>query len=220
MASVSFEVVSELLESHCIDCHYGEEPKGGINIEALLDRFDESPNVEIWEKLERAIVERKMPPEDKKSLSNRTKVNTFTTWFENEFVLPSGIERAGLNHPRRPTREELQNTLEDILHVDIRQTVTNSRLHVIPETIIEKFFSAGIRGASGFSNDATALSEESVDLQTYARCFSAVLNLLDSDAEAEKAFRHDKHYRIICNCNKGNPERVWYFSIPTKYQRY
>ena len=62
MASVSFEVVSELLESHCIDCHFGEEPKGGINIEGLLDRFDESPNVEIWEKLERAIVERKMPP--------------------------------------------------------------------------------------------------------------------------------------------------------------
>ena len=45
-------------------------------------------------------------------------------------MLPGGIERAGLNRPRRLTREELQNTLEDILHVDIRQTVTNSRLHV------------------------------------------------------------------------------------------
>ena len=54
------------------------------------------------------------------------------------------------------------------------------------ETIIEKFLNAGIRGASGFSNDATALSEESVDLQTYARCFSAVLNLLDSDAKARE----------------------------------
>lgn len=185
VATVSFEAIGELLESSCIDCHYGEKPKGGINIEGLLDHFDEGPNVEIWEKLERAIVERKMPPEDKKSLSNG-QVATFTTWFENEFVLPNGIERAGINHPRRLTREELQNTLEDILHVNIRQKVTNSRLHVIPETIIEKFFSAGIRGASGFSNDATALSEESVDLQTYARCFSAILNLLDSDAEARE----------------------------------
>ena len=187
-ANQSLEPVLGILENRCLDCHDADVRKGGVDLEILLDSWGEKKDVEKWEKVEKAIVEGKMPPEDKKPLT-REQVETFSLWFEKEFVLPGGKERAGPNHPRRLTREELQNTLEDILHVDIRQTITNSRLHVIPETIIEKFFNAGIRGASGFSNDAVALSEESIDIQTYARSFSAVLTLLDSNATArEKLF--------------------------------
>ena len=190
-AKPSLDPVLEILENRCIDCHDGETLKGGVDLESLLDSWGESKDVEKWEKVERAIVEGKMPPEDKKPLTAE-QVKTFSGWFEKEFVLPGGVERAGPNHPRRLTREELQNTLEDILHVDIRQTLTNSRLHVIPETVVEKFFNAGIRGASGFSNDAIALSEESVDIQTYARCFSAVLTLLDSNELAREKLFGDK----------------------------
>ena len=125
----------------------------------------------------------KMPPADAEQLtpSQRTQ---FQQWFEQTFVLPSGHQSPGPQPPRRLTREELQNSLEDILHVDLRETVTNSRLHVIPDTVIEKFFSTGVRGESGFSNDASTLNQESIDVQNHARCFSLILSRFDANESA------------------------------------
>ena len=124
-----------------------------------------------------------MPPPNKKPLAAE-QLRAVADWFEGEFVRPGGIQHAGANIARRLTREELQNTLEDILSIDLRETVTNSRLHVIPDTIIEKFFAPGVHGASGFSNDGLTLSREPADIQTYARCFSLVLNRVVSNQDA------------------------------------
>ena len=100
--------------------------------------------------------------------------------------LPGGIQHAGYVLPRRLTREELQNTLEDILYIPIRSEVTNSRLHVIPDSLVEKFFTTGVIGTSGFSNDARTLANESIDLQKYASCYSLLLSRLDSDDQARE----------------------------------
>ncbi|MFT5471684.1 MAG: mono/diheme cytochrome c family protein, partial [Verrucomicrobiales bacterium] len=177
--------IEQLLAERCIDCHDSETKKGGVDLEELMANFDPRTDVDPWVKVESAIAKAKMPPPKKKPLE-AAQVAVFGNWFETEFVTPGGVQHAGPNHPRRLTREELQNTLEDILHLDLRETVTNSRLHVIPDTVIEKFFAAGVYGASGFSNDAVTLSAESIDVQTYARCFSLVLGRLDSDEEARK----------------------------------
>ncbi|MFT5411503.1 MAG: hypothetical protein ACI9NC_004238, partial [Verrucomicrobiales bacterium] len=175
--------IRQILEDRCVDCHDASERKGGVNLEGMMTDFDPLADLGAWVKVESAIAKRKMPPPKKKPLV-KGRVNMFADWFEDEFVKPGGIQHAGANYPRRLTREELQNTLEDILHIDLRETVTNSRLHVIPDTIIEKFFAMGVHGASGFSNDAFTLSKEPTDLQKYARCFSLVLTRVFSDPQA------------------------------------
>jgi len=177
--------VRQILEERCVDCHNRDEKNGGLNLQQMTDEFDPLQDLDVWVKIEAAIVKGRMPPEDEERL-NTDQVQQIRDWFESQFVKPGGVQHAGRNYPRRLTREELQNTLEEILHVDLRQTVTNSRLHVIPDTIIEKFFPAGIHGESGFSNCAVTLSQESVDLQTSARCFSLVLSLLDSSPSARE----------------------------------
>ncbi|PHR87820.1 MAG: hypothetical protein COA78_36885 [Blastopirellula sp.] len=170
--------VKRILQDQCIDCHTGEQSSGGFDLDSLINDFDSRSDLDNWVKIENAIVQRIMPPVDEVPLKQED-LAVFANWFDHQFVRPGGVQHAGTNYPRRLTREELQNTLEDILLVNLRQPVTNSRLHVIPDTIIEKFFTAGVHGKSGFSNDAETLQEESMDIQTYARCFSLVLSLMN-----------------------------------------
>lgn len=144
----------------------------------MLDRYDPSSDVAKWEKVDRVIAQGEMPPKKKGALPAGEK-QAFAQWFKGEFVLPGGIQKAGATPPRRLTREELQNTLEDLLGLQLRVTVTNSRLHVISDTVIEKFMPAGVYGKSGFSNDAEALETGKVDIQSLARCFSMVLSKVD-----------------------------------------
>ena len=179
------ESVRKLLRSRCVDCHDAETRNGGIDLVALIKDFDHQRDVAKWVKVEAAILKGKMPPEEEEPLE-KPQVKVVADWFDRQFVHPGGTQHAGATRPRRLTREELQNTLEDILHVDLRVTVTNSRLHVIPNTVLEKFFTAGVIGESGFSNDAETLAKETVDIQTYARCFSTVLSRLDSSPAARQ----------------------------------
>lgn len=175
--------IQEILADRCIDCHDADGKKGGVNLEGIMGDFDPRGDLDLWVKVEAAIAKGKMPPPKKKPLME-SRVKILADWFESEFILPGGIQHAGSNYPRRLTREELQNTLEDILHIDLRETVTNSRLHVIPDTIIEKFFAAGVYGDSGFSNDAVTLGKGPADIQAIARCLSLVLSRVVSDEEA------------------------------------
>lgn len=178
-------IVHQLFQTHCFACHAAAGKSGGLDLERLTNGFDPKRDLALWVKVESAIRKGQMPPEEETPLGP-PQIRAFEDWFETEFVKPGGKQHAGPRLPRRLTREELQNSLEDILHVAIREDVTNSRLHVIPETVIEKFFSAGVLGPSGFSNDARTLSKESIDIQTYARCFSLVLSLWDSHPSARK----------------------------------
>lgn len=175
--------VQSLLKDRCADCHNADLKNGGLDIARLLAASNVADESAHWIKIETAITKGNMPPADEQQLTAQ-QIQVFGSWFEQQFVLPGGIQQAGPGYPRRLTREELQNTLEDILQVNIRETVTNSRLHVIPDTIIEKFFTSGVIGESGFSNDAVTLSKESIDIQTYARCFALVISLLDANEQA------------------------------------
>lgn len=177
--------VRKVLNNRCVDCHNEELKNGGIDLDGLILKFGSQPDVEDWVRVESAIMGGKMPPPGEERLAN-DEIQRIQEWFNDQFVTPGGVQHAGPNSPRRLTREEIQNTLEDILHIDIRETVTNSRLHVIPESIIEKFFPVGVLGESGFSNDALTLSKESIDIQSSARCFALVLSLLDSNRKARQ----------------------------------
>lgn len=168
-----------------MECHDSGEASGGLDLQTLATDYSPDIDMKLWEKIESEVVSARMPPESAEPLpaSEREQI---ASWFKDEFVLPGGIQHAGYVLPRRLTREELQNTLEDILFIPIRSEVTNSRLHVIPDTLVEKFFTTGVIGASGFSNDARTLSDESMDLQKYASCYSLLLSRLDSDEKARE----------------------------------
>ena len=172
----------DFLSSKCGSCH-DEAAPGGLDLNKALEHY--APSEPIWEKVERVIRLKRMPPSGEASLT-RGQQQEVADWFDREFVRPGGQQWPGRVLPRRLTREELQNSLEDLLYLPLRVELTNSRLHVIPDTLIEKFFPAGIIGPSGFSNDAETLAKESVDVQSYARCFKLILAMLDRNESARR----------------------------------
>ena len=123
----------------CMECHDSGEASGGLDLQSLATDYSPDIDMKLWEKIESEVVSARMPPESAEPLSASER-EQIASWFKDEFVLPGGIQHAGYVLPRRLTREELQNTLEDILFIPIRSEVTNSRLHVIPDTLVEKFF--------------------------------------------------------------------------------
>ena len=127
--------IRQMMEDRCVGCHDEDVRRGGLNLVGLLDTFDPWQDRDVWGKVEGAIKEGKMPPPGEDPLP-LAKAEQFQRWFDDEFVTPGGVQHAAPGYPRRLTREELQNTLEDLLRVDIRETVTNSRLHVIPDNLI------------------------------------------------------------------------------------
>jgi len=176
--------LKKILEDRCVDCHDEDLAKADFDITKYMKDFDLERNHDIWVEVEAMIAKKRMPPEKKEPLSQK-ELKTFGDWFEKEFVTPGGIQHAGTNKPRRLTREELQNTLEDILQLDLREQVTNSRLHIIPESIIEKFFAEGVLGKSGFSNDSAVLNKDPINIETFARCFNLILSRIDSSDKSK-----------------------------------
>ena len=183
--------IQKILSDNCQECHDDQAQNGALNLSRLVKEFRPRKDIRIWEIVEAAIAQGKMPPPDEGKLS-AVDVTEMSSWFSRQFIFDGGVQHPGPTRPRKLTREELQNSLEDLLYVDLRPEVTNSRLHVIPETIIEKFFTAGIIGDSGFSNDAEGSAKETIEIQTYVRCFSLVLSLMDHNQEALQHFFHSK----------------------------
>ena len=113
--------VTELMEARCLDCHDGETREGGVDLERLLAAKDVSAkaNRKVWLQVDRVVATDEMPPKKKKPLTAADKA-VVADWFTGTFVLKAGREHIGATPLRRLTRYELINTLEDLLHVNLK----------------------------------------------------------------------------------------------------
>ncbi len=108
-----------LLSTYCFDCHDSDAAKGDVDFEAALDG-DFSENSEVWEKAVRQIQARLMPPVGKK----RPSENEYDKWVSS---LTAALDTHDSKHPnpgrteslRRLTRTEYQNTIRDLLGIEI-----------------------------------------------------------------------------------------------------
>ena len=120
--------LNSFLSDKCLHCHDAETRNGGVNIEKLLESStadSKTDDIDLWVKIDRALERKKMPPVDEEQPSSE-ELDAFQGWFHEQFIMPAGRQHPGPYLPRRLTREELQNTLEDLLHVDIRRCYQQS----------------------------------------------------------------------------------------------
>ena len=54
--------VQQLLENHCIECHSGEKPKGGLDLTEVLEDGAEA-DLGDWRLIDRVVTSGEMPPE-------------------------------------------------------------------------------------------------------------------------------------------------------------
>ena len=173
------ESIRPLLQKYCVRCHKGEKPKGEFD----LTRYDTLAAVQkdriAWRKALTVVREDEMPP--KKPLPSPAERRRLVEWIEHS----TKIDWSKVRHPGhvtipRLTRDEYNNTLRDLLGVDLQPG--------------ETFLEDG-EGRSGFNTDRDALFVTPALMEKYfdaaERALIAVQAIsrpIDVHLESEKMF--------------------------------
>ena len=124
LAAESNDVLS-FVQKSCAGCHNATLKSGDIDLKALLDTkqgaktFDEDR--EIWEKVVEKLKTGQMPPPGTPRPPAAT-TSAITRWLESEFARQDRAIKpdAGRVTARRLNRAEYNNTIRDLLGIDIR----------------------------------------------------------------------------------------------------
>ena len=113
--------IRPFLESHCNSCHSGEDAEAGIQFEEFTNTANIQTHYELWEKALRMIRDGQMPPADEEQPSAAARVNIVAALQRELNSFDCSSER----HPgrvtiRRLNRAEYNNTIRDLLGLDIK----------------------------------------------------------------------------------------------------
>ncbi len=166
------ESVQFFLDLNCYECHNDTEKKGGLDIENLHLDPNDSASMRTWTLMHDRVKHREMPP--KKNLwPEEAERSKFLTTFENTLheISEERQKELGRVRSRRLNRVEYENTLHDLLGIDIPLKP------FLPEDMEQ----------DGFDNIADAQQVSYHLLQTYLEAADAAL-----DAAFEKALHPRK----------------------------
>lgn len=147
--------VSTLVTKSCVGCHNAKVQSGDVNLSGAHN-FD--GDRELWERVTAKLKSGEMPPSGapKPPASDITAV---TKWLEGEFLRQDRATKPDAGRPtaRRLNRAEYNNTVRDLLSVDIRPTENfpqdesafgfdniGEALN-LPPVLLEKYFDAAER---------------------------------------------------------------------------
>jgi hypothetical protein len=113
--------VKGFFKAYCIDCHGPKKSKGDMTIHSLDFDLARGHELDKWELILDALKNGEMPPEGKKQPS--TKVGeAVVKWIDlglkSNVESASKVEAAPLT--RRLTNFEYQNTMRDLISVDLK----------------------------------------------------------------------------------------------------
>jgi mono/diheme cytochrome c family protein len=115
-------LVKPFVEEHCASCHGPRRQKGGLNLAAYGSLEALTNDADRWEMVVQKLRDGDMPPEDEEPRPTPRQVETLTGFVER------AIARADAARPpdpgrvttRRLNRTEYNNTVRDLLGIDIR----------------------------------------------------------------------------------------------------
>ena len=148
----SFEAdVKPLISRYCGDCHSGAEADAGIDFLAISNAAQARQAYEVWEKVDRLLAERKMPPEDEEQPSDE-EVNLVRRWYHSRLV-ESIAAQPGVFQPRRLSATEYRNTLRSLFGFDLEVNVMEAEQTITEKSLVLKLLPTDPPGESGFRND-------------------------------------------------------------------
>jgi hypothetical protein len=177
------EAVRPILAAKCARCHEGKNARGGLDLAPFDGQAKVLDGFRVWDKVIRKVQDKEMPPEGARPLTEDER-KTLKEWHHRTFVdLPP---RPGPSRPRRLTRTEYRNTLEDLTGIRLRLEHRDTFFHADSDTIVEKQLTADPPGPSGFDNDASVLTLGAADFPKYLRIAEYMVDRLDSEKEAQR----------------------------------
>lgn len=108
------------LQQHCFDCHTGEEPEAGLNLEALTADLGDRSTFQKWVQVFDRVESGEMPPPDSADLEPSVR-KQFLSRASDRLLKHQRSEYAALGRvrARRLTNRQLERTLHDLLGIDI-----------------------------------------------------------------------------------------------------
>ncbi len=153
--------VRPFLEEHCIGCHGEDKAKAGLRLDTLPFEPGKPENAGRWEEVFTRVRDHEMPPPKKAQPGEKARA-AFTGEIRKALLTSAEKQRAadGRVVLRRLNREEYQNTLRDMLGVEV------DLKGFLPEDTT----------ALGFDNIGEALSVSSVLMERYLVAADAALD--------------------------------------------
>ncbi len=167
--------VEPILEMYCFGCHGPEAQQSGINFAGLLTQRPLVKSRQTWARAIRALVSESMPPEGVPGPSEEER-KTLVDHLDravNQFDY-STVDDPGYEPLRRLTHTEYDNTIRDLIGVDLR---------------LASQFTSEMTGETGFDNSATTLYLQSSLMERYITAAERLVEDALPDVPAAPAHR-------------------------------
>ncbi|MBI5758066.1 MAG: DUF1592 domain-containing protein [Planctomycetales bacterium] len=156
-----FERIKPLFAKHCQSCHRGDKPKGDFLVESLSHDFSDNVNRKRWVSVLEQVKSGAMPPKDKPR-PPAEEVKVLTDWIGQRATAAEAAHSAAQGRVvlRRLNRAEYQNTVRDLLGVEV------DLQDVLPIDEV----------TNGFDNSAEALHMSAYLMENYLEAAERVLD--------------------------------------------
>jgi mono/diheme cytochrome c family protein len=120
-AKVYAEQIKPFLAKYCVECHQGQKPKGKFGMDKLTPNFTDRASRDHWQAIVEQLKTGEMPPKDAKRRPEPKEVRSVSDWVVQSVAAAESAQRAtqGRVVLRRLNRVEYQNSIHDLLGVDI-----------------------------------------------------------------------------------------------------
>ena len=109
------------LSEYCYGCHDDDLKKGDLDLFSTSFDLSHPETFATWQRVWERVREGEMPPRDRKKQPGEAESAAFLQALEKPLKVIDRADRAnaGRVHVRRLTRQEYQNTLQDLLGIDL-----------------------------------------------------------------------------------------------------
>ena len=159
-AAVASEAVHGLLKTYCVRCHNPEKHKADVDLTQLGAKPESLQGRKVWLRVLEQLETEEMPPED--PAPTEAERRQLIAWVEQGVKIDwSKVRNPGRVTIPRLTREEYNNTMRDLLGIDVQPG---------------KELTPDGEGTSGFNTDRDALFLTPALLEKYLAGASAALD--------------------------------------------
>ena len=148
--------IRPFLQKYCVGCHGPDKQKAELRLDTLDPDLIHGSDADMWQEVLDLINVSDMPPEDAKLQPGRARrqvvVDALTALFRE--ATEAGRSTGGRNVLRRLTAYEYNNTLRDLLHLDLRYADDLPPEGAAPE---------------GFKNNSSVLGTSALHLEYFER---------------------------------------------------
>ncbi len=163
--------LAEFSENHCLDCHEGEDAKGGLDLTALGFDLTNAETMRKWVLIHDRVSQGEMPPKKKRQPGDAER-EAFTSGLSEQ--LTAAAKRQSDVVLRRLNRSEYQNTVRDLFGIDIQ-------IQGLPEDT----------STDGFDNVGEGLAVSAEAMQAYLNAADQVLDAVFGPSKKPRFVRHE-----------------------------